>query len=268
MHEITQTDHYAIIGNPIAHSLSPYIHQRFAKLTGEDIIYQSLQSESHSFAHDLREFLYYGKGLNITAPFKQMAVAVANQVSSAALLAQAANVLIKQEDNSILAENTDGIGLINDLKCNQSFELKNKAILIIGAGGAAQGILELLLAENPKQVALTNRSLVKAKELSKRFAIEALALEKLSQFKPELIIHASSIMPTIPADYSTEGAFCYDLNYGERSSDFKRWAKQQKAPYVDGIGLLVEQAAESFYLWRGIRPETKELITELRKSRP
>ena len=267
MRKDANIDHYAVIGQTTSHSLSPYIHQRFAEFTHQKIHYHALDSSSEDFAHDLREFLYYGKGMNITAPFKELAFKIAHEVSEAASLAQAANTLSKQEDNTIRADNTDGIGFIRDLTINQGFDPRNKSILIIGAGGAARGILSTLINENPKHLIITNRSYTKAKTLADYFKVEALALEKIAGLSIDLIVQASSVMPELPAGFLAQNAFCYDLNYGKKASDFRRWVKQQQLRHIDGTGMLVEQAAESFYLWRGIKPETQELITELHKSR-
>jgi len=258
-------DHYAVIGWPMSYSLSPYIHQSFAKAMGENMSYQTIESEPNNFANSLREFLYYGRGLNITAPFKELVIKTADEISPAAEWAQAANILIKRDDHSILADNTDGIGFIREL-ANQNWDVKNKTLLIIGAGGAARGILAPLIAKNPKQIVIVNRSFDKAKSLAHHFTVDALSLSALKNQCFDLIIRASSMLPELPPDFSAQNAFCLDLNYGERAVDFRRWAKQQSTRYCDGLGMLVEQAAESFYLWRGVRPDTNELIAELRKS--
>lgn len=255
---------YAVMGYPIKHSLSPYIHQQFEKQTGERLHYIAIEAKPEKFLNQAREFLKKGSGLNITAPFKQLALGLAQKINPTAEKAEATNTLIKNKEGLIIADNTDGVGLVRDLKINQHFNLNNKQILILGAGGAARGILSALINENPAKIFIANRNFDKAKNLAEHFKVNALMLTELTQHSFDLILHASTHLPELPAQFSAQTAFCYDLNYGERSIPFKQWALTQGCVYSDGLGMLVEQAAESFYLWRGVRPETADVIAACR----
>lgn len=256
--------YYGVIGFPIKHSLSPYIHQQFAKQMGEKLHYVAIEVKPEEFLNQAHEFLKQGSGLNVTAPFKRLALKLAQKINPAAKKAEATNTLIKNKEGLIIADNTDGIGLVRDLKLNHHFNLNNKQILILGAGGAARGILSALMNENPAKIFITNRSFDKTKNLAEHFKVNALTLSELTQHSFDLILHASTHLPELPTQFSAQSAFCYDLNYGERSIPFKQWALTQGCVYSDGLGMLVEQAAEAFYLWRRIRPETADVIAACR----
>lgn len=271
---------YAVIGNPIAHSLSPQIHLAFAKQIKHPIEYIKIEAPLDDFKNTVNLFFATGgKGCNITAPFKERAFALATHHSKAAALAQAANTLTLLADNSLLAENTDGTGLIRDLTQNHRADLNQKTILILGAGGATRGILGPLLAESPTSVVIANRTRLKAEALANAFQpygdVYALSLNQLAeQHKPfDFIIHASSLghqdgTLTLPSTLVDEETWCYDLSYGKAAKPFLRWAKKHGAKQaLNGFGMLVEQAAAAFHRWEKHYPKTQTVITEYRSSK-
>ncbi len=260
-------EHYALIGYPISHSLSPKIYQHFAQETKQSIRYQTISATPETFFSTAHAFLQQGKGLNITAPFKQLGLTLTQALHPRAQEAQATNLILKKEDGTLIADNTDGMGLIADLEINHVFDVHDKKILILGAGGAARGIIPELMHQAPKYIVMVNRNYDKAQRLAEQFKLIAEPLEALSTYSFDLILQASTELPQLPPNFNAEGAFCYDLNYGKRALPFKGWAEQQGAiGYTDGLGMLVEQAAAAFYLWRGIKPETSELIHILRNT--
>lgn len=260
-------EHYALIGYPISHSLSPKIYQHFAQETKQSIHYHTISATSETFFSTAHAFLQQGKGLNITAPFKQLGLKLAQTLHPRAQEARATNLILKKEDGTLVADNTDGIGLITDLKINHSFDVRDKKILILGAGGAARGIIPELMHQAPKHIILANRDYEKAQQLAEPFKLRAESLEALNTYSFDLILQASTELPQLPVNFKAGEAFCYDLNYGKRALPFKAWAEQQGAiGYTDGLGMLVEQAAAAFYVWRGIKPKTSELIHTLRKT--
>jgi len=274
-------DRYAVMGNPIEHSLSPRIHLAFANETNQRLSYEAVLVKTGEFQQGVSLFFAEGgKGLNVTVPFKQEAWALAEELSPHAELAHAVNTLLKNEKGTLQGHNTDGLGLIRDIKSNNNGSLKGKKILVVGAGGAARGILLPLLNEAPESICVVNRTQSKAQELAELFSkygnIRACGFEKLGIDSPnkkvDWIINASSSslrgeLPPIPKDILNDGAACYDLMYGPKETVFCQWARQAGAKKVmDGLGMLVEQAAESFYLWRGIRPTTDKVILNLKKN--
>jgi shikimate dehydrogenase len=271
-------DYYCVMGNPIAHSRSPWIHTRFAELTGEAVFYDKREIPMDHFDRSVHAFMAEGgRGCNITVPFKFEAAALATRTSERALLAQACNVLTF-EDGHILADNTDGIGLVDDIERNAGLPLQGLRVLLLGAGGAAAGVLGPLINALPAHISVANRTLHKASTLVERH--QALALLQ----KTELVAHD---LQEIEADYDViingtasslsgagvpvgehvlkPGALAYDMMYGPGAQGFMDWAKAHDAVPRDGLGMLVEQAAEAFLIWRGVRPPSGQVLTELRK---
>lgn len=258
-------DKYAVFGNPVSHSLSPLIHQTFAKQTAQSISYEAVLVPVEGFKEAVKAF--QGAGLNITLPFKQEAFNLATTRSERATLAQAVNTLAWRE-GEWYGDNTDGVGLVRDLINNQGIILKNKRILILGAGGAARGIVGPLLDENPQEIIIANRTVEKTQQLADYFQVKSSSLEKLNP-SFDLIINATSasLQNTVPSIDPTlcQNAWCYDLAYSTQETLFQTWAKQNGAKLsLNGLGMLVEQAAESFYIWRGVKPETKPVIKWLK----
>jgi shikimate dehydrogenase len=270
------TDLYAVFGNPINHSKSPVIHRQFAEQTGQDMHYNKQLVNEGEFELAAQEFFAQGgKGLNITVPFKLNAFAFAQKRTARAERAGAVNTLAKLSDGSILGDNTDGIGMIHDMH-NLGWELEGKRVLILGAGGAVRGILQPLLEEKPGQVVIANRTPEKAEELAKNFLdlgdIRAKSFAQLQGDHFDLVINGTSAsmqgeLPPLPDDLLAANACCYDMMYGAEPTIFLTWAKQHGAAQIaDGLGMLIGQAAEAFYLWRQIRPEVIPVITALRRQ--
>ena len=269
------TDRYAVIGNPIAHSKSPFIHAAFARQTGEDLDYGRILGDPADFAGDVRRFLAEGgRGLNVTVPFKEQAWALADERAPRAELAGAVNTLIPLADGRLRGDNTDGVGLVRDLAENQGFRFQGAQVLLLGAGGAARGVLRPLLETGLARLFIANRTSAKALELARLGAplgsVAGGGFEALAGRRFDLIINATSAgltdsVPDIPDDCLAEGGWVYDMLYGDRPTPFRRWGREQGAARdLDGLGMLVEQAAESFWLWRGCRPETAPVIARLR----
>jgi shikimate dehydrogenase len=267
-------DRYAVIGNPIAHSKSPDIHARFAAQTGQNLLYERLLSPLDRFAATARDFITLGgKGMNVTVPFKLEAYEMATELTERARLAGAVNTLTFS-DNAIVGDNTDGVGLVNDIVQNHGLSLFSKRILLLGAGGAARGVIQPLLAERPSELVIANRTPGKALELAKLFSantrvpISAGAFNNL-QGPFDIIINGTSAgltdeMPTVPASIFNPGVLAIDMVYSAQPTRFMQFAAQQGAAVRDGLGMLVEQAAESFLVWRGVRPDTKPVLAALR----
>ncbi len=262
---------YAVIGNPVQHSLSPKIHQLFAKDSGIELEYQKIQPEINDFKKSVIDFFSNnGKGCNITVPFKQAAWQLVEQLSDDAKLSQAVNCLTKQEDGSLQGDNFDGVGLVQDLLHNHHYEINQRKILILGAGGATRGILGPLLEKIPEEIVVANRHIEKAVELADLFQaygnIRGISLTQIPTHKFDLIIHATSLghqgkAPAIPESVIDCDSFCYDLSYGDAAKPFLHSAQSLGAMHCrDGIGMLVEQAAAAFYLWHGIYPDTNKVI--------
>ncbi|MBM23674.1 MAG: shikimate dehydrogenase [Gammaproteobacteria bacterium] len=264
-------DVYGVIGNPINHSKSPKIHLLFGQQVDHDIYYQKIPATDENFiATTERFFTEGGKGLNITVPFKEKAFQLADSLSKNAQICGSVNTFTFSEDGRIHGESTDGIGLIIDLKNNQ-ISLENTRILILGAGGATRGIIPMIFASSVGSVVLCNRTMAKAELLQEEFLpygeIICQTSEQLSG-KFDLIINATSAslsgqIPDMP-DSIIPRSVCYDLSYSYGDTPFQRWTKQNNSlKSLQGWGMLVEQAAESFYIWRGVRPKTKEIIQRL-----
>lgn len=272
------TDRYAVIGHPIAHSKSPLIHAEFAQQTGEDISYAAILAPLDGFEKTVRAFITGGgKGMNVTVPFKQEAYALCDELSERAELAGAVNTL-SFADGKILGDTTDGKGLIRDIIGNLGFAIEGKSVLVIGAGGAARGTLAPLLRCNPSRLVIANRTHAKAAELARLIApldkkqkhIEAKTFELLANDKFDLVINATSAslqnaLPEMPKHIQLNQSFAYDMMYAKMPTLFMKFATEHGAERVsDGLGMLVEQAAESFFVWRGVRPETKAVLKKMR----
>ena len=276
MARMTEKDKYAVFGNPVKHSKSPLIHAAFAEQCGQAIQYRAVRVELGDFQRAATSFFDQGgRGLNITVPFKTDAFRFADTLSERAQRAGAVNTLCRRDDGTVLGDNTDGIGLIRDMIANLGWSVQAMRVLVIGAGGAVRGILEPLLRERPRELLIVNRTADKAAALAAEFAslgrLAGGGYDAIGQRQFDLVINASSAglageMPGLPATLLTERSCCYDMVYGSEPTVFMRWAAQEAAWAVaDGLGMLVEQAAESFYLWRQVRPETRPVINNLRE---
>ena len=269
------TDRYAVIGNPVAHSRSPFIHAAFARQTSQDLEYRRMLVSLNGFDAAVADFFSSGgKGLNVTVPFKLEAHALASRLSPRAAAAGAVNTLALQPDGDVVGDNTDGAGLVRDLRDNLGWDLQDARVLLIGAGGASRGVLGPLLAARPAKLVVMNRTAARATELARLFGgagrVEGGGPEVLEGASFDLVINASSAglageTPALPDGLITAATACYDMIYGNEPTPFLRAAAARGAVRLaDGLGMLVEQAAESFYLWRGIRPETAAVIAGLR----
>ena len=271
------TDKYAVIGNPIEHSKSPQIHTAFAKQTGQDLAYTRILGEPGNFAANVSEFIAdNGKGLNVTVPFKEDAWQLADQRSPRAETAGAVNTLILMEDGLLRGDNTDGVGLVRDLTINHGATLKGSRILLLGAGGASKGVVRPLLDEQPAILTIANRTASKATDLAAELSdlgkVEGCGLDELTGKTFDVIINGTAAglggqVPNIPDDILQPGGWTYDMMYASEPTAFVIWGREHGASKaLDGLGMLVEQAAESFYLWRGVRPETAAVIEMLRNA--
>lgn len=279
-------ERYAVAGNPVEHSRSPFIHTRFAQQTGQALEYELLLCPLDDFAGAVQRFAdsvdasgAHARGCNVTVPFKFSAFEIAPRHSERAALAQAANTLRfdAAAAGGWWADNTDGVGLVRDITLNAQVALAGRRILLIGAGGAAAGVLGELLRERPAQVVVANRSVDKAQALVARHAAlaAASACELLSTSLPacgtafDVVINGTATSLSgggvpVAADVLRPGALALDMMYGPSAQGFMDWAAAHRAIGRDGLGMLVEQAAESFYLWRGVRPQTASVLAELR----
>ncbi|SEJ71552.1 shikimate dehydrogenase [Pseudomonas sp. NFR16] len=268
-------DHYVVFGNPIAHSKSPLIHRLFAEQTGQLLDYQTALAPLEGFTEFARQFFATGRGANVTVPFKEEAYRLADQLTERGRRAAAVNTLARQADGSLLGDNTDGAGLVRDLKVNHGVTLKDKRVLLLGAGGAVRGALEPLLAEGPYVLVVANRTVEKAEQLAQEFAELGPVLPAGYDWLEEpvdIIINATSaslsgaVPPIAPSLIQPGQTFCYDMMYAKEPTAFCRWATEHGAGRaVDGLGMLVEQAAEAFLLWRGVRPDSAPVLAELRR---
>jgi shikimate dehydrogenase len=275
---MTLIDRYAVFGHPIKHSKSPRIHRLFAEQTGQTLEYSALEVPAEQFQTAVAAFFTEGgKGLNCTVPLKELAWEYADHKTERAQLSKAVNTLAPQPDGSILGDNTDGIGLVTDLLDNHAIALSGLRILILGAGGASRGIILPILEQSPQSLVIANRTVDKAAKLAAEFhgkgPITGCGFDDLTNRQFDLILNATSAslsgqLPPLPAGLLTAGGNCYDLAYGNEPTTFVRWGlENHAAKSLDGLGMLVEQAAEAFFIWRGVRPETRPVIELLNSER-
>jgi shikimate dehydrogenase len=265
-------DRYAVIGHPIAHSRSPDIHAAFALQTGQPMHYERLLAPLDGFAQTVERFRSGGgKGANVTVPFKLEAFALANVLTERAAAAGAVNTLSWRDDR-LVGDNTDGVGLVTDIVKNAGVALAGRRVLLLGAGGAARGVMLPLLREAPLLLTVANRTVSKAEDLARQFSrhgnVAAAPFGDAGQAF-DVVINATSAsldssIPDVPASIFGSGCFAYDMMYGQEATVFMRFAAGHGATARDGLGMLVEQAAESFFVWRGVRPDTWPVFEDLR----
>jgi shikimate dehydrogenase len=273
------TDLYCVMGNPVEHSKSPWIHARFAQLTGQELQYGKRLVPLDGFAQAVQAFRAEGgKGCNVTVPFKFESPALATRLTPRAQLAQASNTL-RFDGDAVLGDNTDGVGLVNDIRGNAGIDVAGRDVLLAGAGGAAAGVLGPLIEARPRRVVVANRTQAKAAdlierhgELARQHGVELLAPElPRLQGVFDIVINATASSMSgagvpIPAAVLKPGALACDLMYGPAAQGFMTWAGEHGAVPRDGLGMLVEQAAEAFLVWRGVRPPSAQVLAELRAT--
>ena len=268
-------DRYAVFGNPVAHSKSPEIHTLFAQQTKQSLFYTAELAEIGHFDQAVKHFIQNnGKGLNVTVPFKENAWQYATEHSERARRAGAVNTLMVRPDGNLYGDTTDGVGLVRDLIQNHNIQIKTKDILIIGAGGAVRGVLEAILEQQPASLLIANRTKQKAVQLAKDFSdlgnISGCGLNEVDGSDFDIVINGTSAslqgdLPPLPESIFRKNSCSYDMMYAAQATPFMQWSSNNGATTVlDGLGMLVEQAAESFYLWRNVRPETKPVIQHIR----
>ena len=267
-------DQYGVVGHPVDHSWSPFIHGMFAKSAAQNLVYRLYDIPPEYFRRDvLKLFASGARGVNVTLPHKPAAAELVNELTPRATRAQAVNTIAFFDDSTLLGDNTDGAGLTVDLERNLQLDLADKRLLILGAGGAVRGVLGPLMERETREVLIANRTPARAVKLAEDFAdmgkIAGCAFSELTGPPFDLIINATSAglqgeMPALPANIVSDGTVCYDMVYGRGETPFTRWAKSLHAARASkGWGMLVEQAAESFLLWRGIRPPTGPVLEAL-----
>jgi shikimate dehydrogenase len=271
-------DQYAVIGQPIDHSYSPFIHGMFAKQTKQKLVYRKLEVSPQNLAAAVpRFFAENGKGMNVTIPHKQAIMALCNYRTPRAELAGAVNTLVLQDNGQLLGDNTDGVGLVNDLVKNLGFGLREAKILLLGAGGAVRGVIAPLLTQAPDSIFIANRDAAKAVKLAEEFhtlgVMGAGGYEDIvGEFHLVINGTAASLqgtVPPIPENCISTDTLCYDMAYSKADTAFTRWAKDNGAGRAElGWGMLVEQAAESFQLWRGVRPDTAPVLKAVKSPTP
>ncbi|MGB5543204.1 MAG: shikimate dehydrogenase [Gammaproteobacteria bacterium] len=268
-------DRYGLVGHPVSHSRSPWIHRRFAEQTGQQIEFELIDVEPGNFEQEVTRFRRRGgRGLNVTLPYKHDAFRFSDRLSERAQLAEAVNTLAWQADGEVFGDNTDGAGLVKDLQSNLDIRLRGLRVLLLGAGGAARGALGPLSAAQPDEIIVANRTSSRAVELARRFApkipVRACDYADLDGCF-DLIINATSAslnnqVPPLPDGLVGKHTVAYDMMYQAEPTAFMNWATRQGAARVaDGVGMLVEQAAESFRLWRGVSPETLAVRQEIHR---
>lgn len=276
--DFDKPDLYAVMGNPINHSRSPQIHTEFAKQTGQKLEYSAIHVDVGGFAQAVAHFQGHGgKGLNVTVPFKLDAWKLSESLTNRAKRAGAVNTLLFMSDGTIEGDNTDGIGLVNDIVTHLGWPIRQKKVLILGAGGASRGVIGPILDQMPQSLTIANRTAVKASKLVSAFddcdvEIMGGSYEQLNRQQFDLIINATSAslkgeIPPLPESVIYSETACYDMMYATEATAFMQWAVQHQVTRVsDGLGMLVGQAAESFSLWRGVKPEVKPVIELIRQS--
>jgi shikimate dehydrogenase len=269
-------DRYAVIGHPVAHSRSPRIHALFAAQTGQSLVYERIDATPAEFAVVARDFFARGgRGLNVTLPHKEAASVLCAHLTPRARRARAVNTLMAQGDGTLLGDNTDGAGLVRDLEVNLGLAVTGLRLLLIGAGGAARGVLGPLLERGPRELVIANRTPQRALQLAAEFSgvapVRGCGLD-VAGAGFDLIINGTSAslageLPALPRSVVQPGTVCYDMAYGREDTVFVRWAHAQGAARaIMGLGMLVEQAAESFLLWRGVRPDTAPVLAALQRE--
>lgn len=278
--DFDQADQYAVMGNPINHSKSPQIHTAFALQTKQHLEYTAIHVDLGGFNQAVSHFQGHGgKGLNVTVPFKLDAWRLADRLTQRATRAGAVNTLILHQDGSIEGDNTDGIGLVNDIVDNLNWPLAQQRVLILGAGGASRGVIGPILDNKPAALFIANRTASKAVDLANNFSdmgssshIKAGGYDSLGGQQFDLIINATAAslqgeVPPLPDDLLAAPAYCYDMMYASKPTAFMQWAEQHGVENIsDGLGMLVGQAAESFHIWRGTRPRVSSVIQDIRQS--
>lgn len=269
-------DRYAVVGHPVAHSKSPFIHARFAAQTRENVEYGAIDVAPEDFEQTVRSFFADGgRGLNITVPHKQRAWEMSEWRSDGAERSGAVNTLFVDEKGRLCGHNTDGVGLVRDIIDNHEGGIAGRRLLLLGAGGAVRGVLPALLAQKPASICIANRTVARARELAAHFSdqqsIDSCGYDELEGLF-DLVINGTSAgldneLPPLPDTVLADGAWCYDMVYGKGETAFQAWAREHGAERaIDGCGMLVEQAAQSFYIWRGVMPATAAVITTLRQN--
>jgi len=268
------TDQYRVTGNPIKHSLSPRIHTQFAREASQPIEYTTQQCDDAEFSSKIKQQLISGEilGTNVTLPFKEQACALADIRTARADTAGAANTLWLNEKGQICADNTDGVGLLNDLKNNLGLNLAGKRVLILGAGGAVRGVIQPMLEAGVARIDIANRTVSRAQAIADIFvgdAVSACGYDQITGPAYDLIVNGTSAslsgdLPPVP-DNAIDAHTCgYDMMYGATLTPFCAWCESKGARAIDGLGMLVEQAAESFLIWRGVKPSTANILSQLR----
>ena len=270
------TDQYAVFGNPIGHSKSPIIQTAFARQTGQDMTYKSILAPLDGFDDAVEAFIAAGgRGANVTVPFKQEAFQLVTRLTPRAELAGAANTLIFKGDE-IIGDNTDGVGLLRDITINLGYPVAGKRVLLLGAGGASRGVVGPLLDAGIKALTIANRTVPRAKVVAERFAhlgpVVGCGYDELAGQSFDIVINATSAslsgsMPALPVGIFAPGSLAYKMMYGMGDTPFRIFAREQGAAVIsEGLGMLVEQAAESFFVWRGVRPEVRPVMELLQKA--
>ncbi len=269
---------YGLVGHPVAHSWSPFIHGMFARATGQNLVYRLFDVPAQDFRRETLRLITGGvSGLNITLPHKQAAAQLVNELTARAARAGAVNTIVLRPDSTLLGDNTDGVGLLDDLERNLGLRLGDQRILILGAGGAVRGIIAPLLGRRPGELVIANRTEARAADLAAEFAdlgrVTACSLERVTGPPYDLIINGTSAslsgaVPELPPGLVGEATVCYDMAYGRGHTPFTLWARSQHAARITkGWGMLVEQAAAAFALWRGVRPDTRPVLQALEHHR-
>lgn len=267
-------DKYCVFGNPISHSKSPIIHAAFARQTGENIEYEAVLAPTDGFADAVDAFITEGgKGANVTLPFKQEAYLLATSLTRRAEQAGAVNTLVFNDDE-IIGDNTDGVGLLRDITINLRYPIQGRRVLLLGAGGAARGVVGPLLEEKPELLTIANRTVLRARSLAKRFSstgpVCGCSYDDLAGQSFDIVINATSAslsgtMPPLPEGIFAPGSLAYKMMYGLGDTPFRVFARNQGAAMIsEGLGMLLEQAAESFFVWRGVRPDCAPVAEILR----
>ena len=272
----TAVDHYAVMGNPIAHSKSPFIHALFAESTNQKLHYAAQLVEVNGFSEAINTFFDQGGhlGLSVTVPFKEQAWQLAEIKTERAEKAGALNTLWLDGEGKLNGDNTDGLGLVRDITINNGVALKDARVLILGAGGAVRGVLEPILAQQPKEIVIANRTVSKAETLVELFSGQPVSASGFAEVTGsfDVIINGTSAslqgdLPPVPSTVISSMTTCYDMMYSKDTTVFNQWALDQGAgKVIDGLGMLVEQAAEQFAIWRGVRPDTDAVFKILREE--